>query len=31
MKLPPYWMLGQVNVGSLKVCAMLAPVALLSA
>lgn len=31
MKLPPYWMLGQVNVGSLATCAVLAPVALLSA
>ena len=31
LKLPPYWMLGQVNVGSLKTCAMLAPVALFGA
>lgn len=31
MKLPPYWLLGQVNTGSLKICAMLAPVALFGA
>jgi uncharacterized protein len=31
MKLPPYWMLGQVNVGSLWTCAYLAPVALFGA
>ena len=31
LKLPPYWFLGQVNVGSLKTCAILAPVALFGA
>lgn len=31
IKLPPYWMLGQINVGSLKECAVLAPVALFGA
>jgi uncharacterized protein len=31
LKMPPYWMLGQVNVGSLKICAYLAPVALFGA
>ena len=28
LKLPPYWFLGQVNVGSLKIAAMLAPIAI---
>jgi uncharacterized protein len=28
LKVPPYWLLGQINVGSLKICAILAPVAL---
>ncbi len=31
MKLPPYALLGQVNVGSLTVCALLTPVALFGA
>ncbi len=31
LKLPPYWMLGQVSIGSLKICALLAPIALLGA
>lgn len=31
MKLPPYWFLGQVNVGSLETCAVLAPVSLFGA
>lgn len=31
LKVPPYWMLGQINVGSLKVCAILTPVALFGA
>jgi uncharacterized protein len=31
LKLPPYWLLGQVNVGSLWTCAYLAPVALFGA
>jgi uncharacterized protein len=31
LKLPPYWMLGQVNIGSLWMCAYLAPVALFGA
>ncbi len=31
LKLPPYLHLGQVNVGSLKVCAMLTPIALAGA
>jgi uncharacterized protein len=31
MKVPPYWLLGQLNVGSLKVCAILSPLALLGA
>ncbi len=30
LKLPFYWQLGQVNVGSLKIAAMLAPVAVLA-
>lgn len=30
LKLPFYWQLGQVNVGSLKIAAMLAPVAILA-
>jgi uncharacterized membrane protein YfcA len=31
LKLPPYWFLGQLNVGSLKTCLYLAPVSLLGA
>jgi uncharacterized protein len=31
LKLPPYWLLGQVNIGSLKTCAVLTPVALFGA
>jgi uncharacterized membrane protein YfcA len=31
LKLPPYWQLGQVNTGSLAVCAVLAPLAILGA
>ena len=31
LKLPPYWMLDQVNLGSLKICAMLTPLALFGA
>lgn len=31
MKLPPYWMLNQVNVGSLEICAVLTPLALFGA
>jgi hypothetical protein len=31
LKLPPYWMLGQVNAGSLKICMALAPAALFGA
>ena len=31
LKLPPYFMLGQINVGSLEKCLYLAPVALLGA
>jgi uncharacterized protein len=31
MKLPPYWLLGQVNLGSLKTALILAPIALLGA
>jgi len=31
VKVPPYWMLGQINVGSLKVCAVLAPASLFGA
>jgi uncharacterized protein len=31
LKLPPYWLLGQVNIGSLWTCAYLAPVALFGA
>jgi uncharacterized protein len=31
LKLPPYWLLGQVNVGSLSTAAYLAPVALFGA
>jgi uncharacterized protein len=31
MKLPPYWILGQVNIGSLKVCAVLAPISIAGA
>ena len=28
LKLPPYWFLGQVNLGSLKIAAVLAPIAI---
>ncbi len=31
MKLPPYWFLGQINSGSLRTCAVLAPIALFGA
>ena len=31
MKLPPYWLLGQVNVSSLRQCVVLAPIALFGA
>jgi uncharacterized protein len=31
LKLPPYWQLGQINLGSLETCAWLTPVALLGA
>ncbi len=31
LKLPPYWFLGQVNVGSLRVAAILAPIAIIGA
>jgi uncharacterized protein len=31
LKVPPYWMLGQINVGSLKTCVILTPVALFGA
>jgi uncharacterized protein len=31
LKLPPYWLLGQVNIGSLWTCLYLAPVALFGA
>lgn len=31
LKLPPYWFLGQVNIGSLKTCIILTPVALFGA
>jgi uncharacterized membrane protein YfcA len=31
LKLPPYWFLGQINVGSLRVAAMLAPIAIIGA
>ena len=31
LKLPPYWMLNQISVGSLKVCAIIAPVSILGA
>jgi uncharacterized membrane protein YfcA len=31
LKVPPYWMLGQLNLGSLEVCAWLTPVAVFGA
>ena len=31
LKLPPYWMLGQINLLSLELCAWLAPIALIGA
>jgi uncharacterized protein len=31
IKLPPYWMLGQINVGSLKTCLILAPISFFGA
>jgi hypothetical protein len=31
LKLPPYWLLGQISVGSLRICAMLAPIAIFGA
>jgi uncharacterized protein len=31
LKLPPYWLLGQINIASLEICAWLAPVALVGA
>ncbi len=31
LKLPPYWMLGQINLTSLEICAWLTPVALIGA
>jgi len=31
LKLPPYWFLGQVNVGSLRIAAILAPIAIIGA
>jgi uncharacterized protein len=31
IKLPPYWFLGQINMGSLRECAILAPLALIGA
>ena len=31
LKLPPYWMIGQINVGSLEKCVYLVPVALFGA
>lgn len=31
LKLPPYWILGQINLGSLEICARLTPVALFGA
>jgi uncharacterized protein len=31
LKLPPYWVLGQVNFGSLKECAILGPISLVGA
>jgi uncharacterized protein len=31
LKVPPYWMLGQINVGSLETCVLLAPMSLVGA
>jgi uncharacterized membrane protein YfcA len=31
LKLPPYWFLGQVNMGSIEICAILAPVSIFGA
>ena len=31
LKLPPYWFLGQVNVGSLRIAVILAPIAIIGA
>ncbi len=31
LKLPPYWLLGQINLSSLEICAWLTPVAILGA
>jgi uncharacterized protein len=31
LKVPPYWILGQINAGSLKICLLLAPVAIVGA
>ena len=31
LKLPPYWIIGQINVGSLEKCVYLIPVALFGA
>jgi uncharacterized protein len=31
LKVPPYWMLGQINVGSLRTCLLLAPMSLVGA
>ena len=31
IKLPPYWFLGQVNLGSLRIALMLAPIAIIGA
>jgi uncharacterized protein len=31
LKVPPYWLLGQMNVGSVKTCMMLSPIALFGA
>ena len=31
LKLPPYWFLGQINVGSLRIAAILAPIAIIGA
>ncbi len=31
LKVPPYWLLGQINPGSLQVCAVLAPISIFGA
>jgi uncharacterized protein len=31
LKVPPYWMLGQINIGSLETCLLLAPMSLIGA